>query len=790
MMSASLGAEPSWRRHPADLARLVFALVVALLFVAVTALVPSTVIAVSEDLFALFGNVPAALRAFIIGLVQVIAVAVPVVVVGHLVLARRGRLLGLLALAALLAAVVMAVLNSWLADRVPSVALDTQRVDSWITGAAFPSTTYLAAGAAMATAGARWLRRPWRRATWIALGVGVVSRVLTATEAPLNIGMVLALGSAAGSAALLVLGAPARRTDEATILAALGRVDLGLEDLTVAGRPTGRPTFEGRAVDGQDVAVHVIGRDERDTDLLLRAWRSVTVKGLGDRRPSRSATRAAEHEALTLSLARSAGVRVPQLQGIAYTDEGVGIVVLTRESSTPLIQLSSEDLDDGLLADAWSQVDRLHRRRIAHRDLDARSVVRYADGPGLQDFSQTSLDASDELLGVDVANLLVSLALIVGAERAVRSARDGIGADALAAAAPFVQHVVLSPAVRRGLTERKDLLAELRQTIADTTGIGAVEPEQLRRVTLKGVVSLVGGLVLAGYVLSLVSNWSDIWEAVKEAEPRAIGWLLLLSTLSYVGGALSMMGSVTVELPFLRSTEVMFAQSFLNRFTPANAGGMALRARYLQLQGCDVTVAAAAVGLASAASGVMQALFVVVFLVWGGSTSELGSFSLPDKGVVLAVVVVVAAVVGGLLLSGWGRAKVLPTVRRTLGKALASFRDLARRPDRLGLLFGGAGLGKLVTVLAFVVSVRAFDVDMGLAQAGALYMVANTIGSAVPTPGGVGGLEAALTAALLGANVDPATAAAIVLLFRLMTFWLPTVPGWFFLRHAQRTGVV
>jgi uncharacterized protein (TIRG00374 family) len=79
---------------------------------------------------------------------------------------------------------------------------------------------------------------------------------------------------------------------------------------------------------------------------------------------------------------------------------------------------------------------------------------------------------------------------------------------------------------------------------------------------------------------------------------------------------------------------------------------------------------------------------------------------------------------------------------------------------------------------------------MSFAKAGALYMIANTVGSAVPTPGGVGGIEAALTAVLLSFGVDSATAAAIVLLFRLLTFWLPTVPGYGFLRYTQRAGIV
>jgi uncharacterized protein (TIRG00374 family) len=86
--------------------------------------------------------------------------------------------------------------------------------------------------------------------------------------------------------------------------------------------------------------------------------------------------------------------------------------------------------------------------------------------------------------------------------------------------------------------------------------------------------------------------------------------------------------------------------------------------------------------------------------------------------------------------------------------------------------------------------VQAFGVDMAFAKAGALYLVASTVGSAVPTPGGVGGIEAALTAMLLSFGVENATAAAIVLLFRFMTFWLPTLPGWFFLQYVERRQIV
>src|SRR4029079_15091326 len=115
-------------------------------------------------------------------------------------------------------------------------------------------------------------------------------------------------------------------------------------------------------------------------------------------------------------------------------------------------------------------------------------------------------------------------------------------------------------------------------------------------------------------------NWSDISDALGRADWSRLPLLLVLAMLPYMTGAVSLMGSVIRPLPMLRTNLVMFAQSFLNRFTPMNAGGMAMRVRYLQKGGTDVAVAAAAVGLTSAGSGVAQGVLIVLFALWAGTS--------------------------------------------------------------------------------------------------------------------------------------------------------------------------
>ncbi len=274
--------------------------------------------------------------------------------------------------------------------------------------------------------------------------------------------------------------------------------------------------------------------------------------------------------------------------------------------------------------------------------------------------------------------------------------------------------------------------------------------------------------------------------------------ILVVTLIGTVASAVSMMGSVLRPLPLGDTTIVMFGQSFLNRFTPMNAGGMAMRIRYLQKGGTDVTVATAAIGLTSAASGVMQVLFITFFLLWSSTDptddtqgADAGSSSDGVAGTVIVVVVI--AVVLAILVFAFTpklRRWLIAFVKSTISKIRHDFGELARQPTKLLMLFGGAGAGKMCTIIAFVLSCRAFDIDLSFAELGALYMIANTVASTVPTPGGVGAIDAALVLVLTNAGVDQGTAWAATLLFRGINYWFPTIPGYFGLKLSERRELI
>ena len=92
----------------------------------------------------------------------------------------------------------------------------------------------------------------------------------------------------------------------------------------------------------------------------------------------------------------------------------------------------------------------------------------------------------------------------------------------------------------------------------------------------------------------------------------------------------------------------------------------------------------------------------------------------------------------------------------------------------------------ILPALTLAAATAAVGIDLPLATVFAIYLVGSALAAASPTPGNLGAAEAALSAGLAGAGADPSEALAAVLIFRLLTFWLPILPGLVAFRWAQR----
>jgi glycosyltransferase 2 family protein len=777
---------PARYRHPGDVIRLLVAGLVLAGTVAVTVVTHGTYAGASG--VAVTALAPSAVTGRVLaGLVQAVFVVAAVAAVAVTLRYRRFRLLAGLVAGAVLAGGALIGLVYLAGGERPRALAAGAGSWWWLTGASLLGTVLVAAAVAGSGAAAPWLSRLWRRTAWALLWLAAVVRLVTGTASPAEVVLAFATGVTVGAGVLVLFGVPDRRIGPGEIAAALGSAGLPVTRVEPAAvEAKGSRPFTADAGDGEPLFIKVLGSDQRDADLLYRGYRFIRLRDVGDTRPAASLIQAAEHQALVAVMAERAGVTVPAVRQVIKAGDGSALLAMARVDGRSLGQLPVPRVSDALLRELWQQVDRLHRARIAHRSLRAANVV--VDGAGrpwIVDFSFSALGATPRQIALDTAELLASLASIVGAGRAVGGAAAVIGPGGVAAAVPLLQPLALSAGTRRAVARQDGLLTQARGAAAAAGGRPDQELARIQRVRPRTLLA-IAALSAAFYILlPKLAQVPSSWRAVQSADWAWLPLILAFSVLTYLASAVALTGAVLPRIRFWPTVLAQGASSFVNRVSPANVGGMALNARYLQKSGVDTSSGVAAVGVNSLAGALVHLVLLVVFFAAAGRGLSK-AFKLPPGSKLLAILAIVAAVAGIVLATRPGRrfaaGKLVPGLR----SAAASLRRVAQNPAKMTMLLGGSAVITLAYVGALAASVQAFGGGPGIVVIGAVYLGASAIAAAAPTPGGLGALEAALVAGLNGVGVAAGPAVSAVLLYRLATYWLPIAPGWLSWRTLLR----
>jgi len=180
---------------------------------------------------------------------------------------------------------------------------------------------------------------------------------------------------------------------------------------------------------------------------------------------------------------------------------------------------------------------------------------------------------------------------------------------------------------------------------------------------------------------------------------------------------------------------------------------------------------------------VLHILLLVMFAAIAGTAAKDPIHPPRWAWFVLAGLVVVGAAVFVLPA---GRRLLRARVAPTLGQVVPRLLEVAQHPRKLAWGIGGALMLSAAYIVCLAACVAAFGRTVPIASIAVVYLTGSAIGSILPTPGGLGGVEAALTAGLTAAGLPGAVAVSSVLLFRLLTFWLPVPFGWGALNFLER----
>lgn len=768
-------------RHPGDVVR---ATLGALLVVA-TALIARDigVTGFERDVFRTVNDLPDGLRTPV-GVVMLAGTLGAVALSVVLALAVRRVWLAVALFVAGLGAYLSASLIKHLVRRPRPAKILAQVVvrGATVHGYGYPSG-HAAVAAALASVAAAYVARPARRFVWILAVAVAFGRVYIGAHLPLDVVGGLTLGWAIGAIVNLAFGTPAHTIDPESVRAALAACGLPVGELVPAGvaARTSAPFFA--TSNGRALFVKAVDREHRDADLLFQLWRAVSVRHPDEEGALANAKHEVEHEALAASLAVRSGVHAGAPLAATRHRDGPAVLVVERTEGDRLDNAPPERLTDAVLVALWTDVGCLRSARVAHGDLTLGNVlIDSQQQPWLIDFGHAHIGADDRRLALDVAQLLASTAMVVGAQRAIDAAVTTLGAPAIIPALPLLQPLALT-ATTRHLYRKRDhhgQLDQLRDTAADTVGVEHVQLEPLARVHVRTIVMLVGLLFAINLLLPQIGEFHQTLSAARHADVIWLVFAVVAGFSTFAGAALSLSGSVLAPLAFGRTVVTQLASSFTNKVTPAGLGGAGVNVRYLQRSGVARDDAIGAVALNGTTGLVVHMLALALSAAVLGNVG-IGHVPLPNGWTLLVVIVVVLAVIGAVMETSIGRKRIVVPTERTARDLVA----VLRQPRKAAELLAGSLLVMFSSVFALGFALMAFHAHASWLRVTTVYLGGSAVASAAPTPGKVGAVEAALIAGLTGVGVASAPAVAGVLAFRLATFWLPIIPGWLAFRSLS-----
>jgi uncharacterized membrane protein YbhN (UPF0104 family) len=632
------------------------------------------------------------------------------------------------------------------------------------------------------------LVRPLRRfGRWVVI-LGTVGAAIVGGGTPIGTVAAVLIGVAAAAAVNLVLGTSAGRPGLGDVRAGLAQLGVRVGELEAARRQVAGVFHVGGVDDqGRSLLVKVYGRDASDTQLVAKLWRSVWYRGDG---PAIGLGRlqSAEHEAFVTLLARNAGVPTREVVTAGATIDDDALLVLRGEAES-IGSLEANRLGDEVLSGAWRSLGLLDELKVAHQQIDAESVVLVSGDVGFVDFGAATVAPDLHQLQTDRAQLLMTTAALAGEERALRAATDALGPENVVALLPYLQSAAFSPSLRRSLKEGEIDVDDFREHAAATMGVEPPDLVKLRRVTWRSAVQ-IGLLVLASYaILSAAGgvDWDQFRTTVRDASWAWILVAFLVAQLPRVTQAVSTLGSVAAPLPFGPVYAMQLATGYMNVALPSNLARMAVNIRFFQRQGLSPPTAVAAGAIDSFASTVIQAVLLVTLLVFSESSLaiELPFPSGGERTLLWIVAGLVLATALVLVVVRRIRQAIVGQVRRWWPDVRAALAAL-RASNKLALLVFGSLATEILFAVALGLFARSLGYDVTLAELLVINISVALVGSFVPIPGNIGVAEFGLAIGLTAAGMTEEAALATVLMYRIATFYLPPLWGFFSMQWLQR----
>ena len=591
------------------------------------------------------------------------------------------------------------------------------------------------------------------------------------------------LGWAIGLAVRYSFGTPINRASVEKIVEALDSGGLIVDQIDLSLETSEGRIYRAILKTGSQINVWVFDWELQGSGVLSSWWRGLTVKTSGDFR-GMSIRRRVERTALLTYAISATGVRVPEVEMVREIEPDSIFIALENLNGSSFAEINSRKikLTSSQIEKFLTDVKIIHDADIAHRSLAAENIFVTQSGDiaftGVHSGTVASTDLQQR---VDLAEALVTASRASSILETVQVAKRLFTTKELIRTIPAIQSVAMSRKTRQYLSSHKELLKDLRKALGELAPSAELQPISFQRIKWKNIL-LASASVVALYVLVPQFSQISIKDLITTAEWKWAIVALVGSALTYFASTALLLSFISLPINWFRTLQAQLAASFATLVTPPTLGSVAVNMRFLSRAGVSSPAAATAVGVSQVVIFFIHLSLLVVFGVVAGTQTD---FSFRPPRITLVVFVIIFALIilsfSITKIRNWIFTKTRPIFSQ-VGPTLAI---IAQQPQRLFMSILASISLNISYIVSFYAALNAFGSDISFATAAFVYLAGSTIGQAAPTPGGIGAVEAALIAGLTASGIPSGTALSGVLLYRVATFWLPVLPGWYAFANLQ-----
>lgn len=528
--------------------------------------------------------------------------------------------------------------------------------------------------------------------------------------------------------------------------------------------------YDATDIHGMHYVISVLDNQVHLPGYLNQLWQWVRLIDIPTRR-DRSARHSVHHHLSMLLVLRNLHLPTANVYGVCDSDKS-SIMVFHAANALLPCNLNTLTVEDA--AKLMRYVDAANMRGITHRRITPETIARLEDGTPVVAGWQNGDVASDSTnIALDKVQLLTLIAACTDIDTSIKAALNAWGADKLAEILPFMQKAAI-PASTRSLPSWnkkvfEHLCNKLSQTVALHTDEEDYDTVRLARFNIRFFVSLVLAIIA---IAVIATQWhpQEVFAALKHANNLMVLLCFIFSMLAWVGSAITLGSFMDDQKP---SSTILFASQAASGFTavsmPAGVGPAFVNMQLLKKNGYNSTQATA---ITSAVWLIQALITTIVLLVIGIFTGKNVLSGMIPTHMLITVIGIITLLICTLMAIPKARKIIRKHYLPILSDYSRQIKELVSHPLQLiGGSFGAIvlvsciGLGYWVALLAFGYYANPWETIL-------LFILANTAGSAIPTPGGLGAVEASLTFAFTSVGVPPTIALSATLLYRLMFYWL------------------